>query len=1685
MSETLVADQELNITFYRQGYPNQEVLKRSLPNWFTDYSSEKAALQMALYQSHIKSMSAQRDFRKLIQPLKSVHDFCLPLLRKNMQEQFGVSADCRQIWLDEVIATSSGMVSRSQPILLAALYNFEKNKNFHTGSSLYYRAEAYPPNVDPLGRLTLADVCGPKINCSTGRLDVEPADFAKMCRTLDLGGKYQAHLNSLFGPSDEAETPVSRAFSLKERTRFEVLCHIARMRNHLSEEVYKVMLEVANPDGKPEWRGGPVCYRELELKETPHAQGSPGYLLYGMFMIEACQPEQWTFSLSPHPGNEQRPVVVYMPGEPEHPLREYASVDEFLSYLQVKLGDIEYRNYFQRFIELPQHALFLDTLTKVSTPHPRGSRVIQLSLNSTPVHIDPFALLYDQARRKLRRDADVLAVPTARKTSPSTPSAFELFKMVAHLGFDLADIFLPASEVRDLAEDVFIAVEDWTDGEQEDALSQLYEIGKDVVLALSPKIVKEVERLEKIYEDGKQTVEFIQEMLNPSATNGGGPQGPESSLDEDEITELEQDNAQGVPNRVRPSAFIESLVQVKTAAGATRLWNPVLDRFEHLSPLPKGTFLNRQSLFQAGGKTWLSMGGHYYQISFDPALNKWRVLNADGLQGYSPILETNDAGAWRFEWENPMGWDANEAFRRLHGDLVPLDDATIDHILRITEIDEAQLRLIHVDKLAPPALLVDCCLRFLIARQVSDSIRLLEQISDSSPSGSDDAFFVPDIAPYLDFLVSMPGWPDDRVLRRVDAQGNVLSRHGLAPTASSNIDVIYIPGRMNRFLDALVGGLSPIEAELLLINYQPPRTPGQYLAWRMASEATGRRKMLFDLIYGSRNASTDNMITLFKRDFPSLPNNVIREIIGFADKSELDLLRVAGRIPLRQAEQARIYLQRLRLNRALECFYLHMETPDSSTVALGLINSMPDWPQNLVLEVRRHTFEGERLFRSGAADNPSAPVDLVFVQSGPDFQTFNGQGQRVYLQDKGLHRTLASALSDRANVTRDVHNLELFLGDLATSQRSRVKRILGLRDIKPTFIAPWRLSDGRVGYPLSGRLRGLFARFRNNASSFSPELAVKKLYPQFTARQIQDFLEQLSATYVGSTAQKSNLVRARLNELAAEYSALESTLDGWLAEARRAQNPGATADGREVARLRMLSCWRKEAATLVDPASEVSGFELDLSNLAIGALPAITANFDHVRVLTLDNLGLTASDVDAFLRRFAQARWLSLRSNQMETVPEGLAYLSNLTRLVLSNNSLRVDAQGMQILRRLTLLKILAVEGQGIHISGTVDVRVWSELIELKLRGCGLTAMPVGLGASGVLRHVDLRHNDIIDIDEATLRAIAARTSLYVRLHQNPLNAETIARAQAIFDETRLIRMGIMDVPGQPTQAQAMAQWPAGTGDDAQRRYWAELQLERDGEAFVQLVNDLFWTAEYRDNRLLLTVRLWRMIDAMRDSALLQAQLFRMAAHPQTCADGTMIVFNQLDVRVLVYLLESAHGTVTPVQMFNLMRGLERLDELERIALEDFNARVTANPRLDQVEVRLIYPTMLRDELDLPGQAHTMLFDSISGVTQDMLDRARDRVLARESTPEFFASMIAREDWVTFLQLYYPQRFEAVNQPFHDRQDRLDMLQKTMTDSAYVSESNTVALERKQAIDVLAIQLTSGIARLASDSTDD
>ncbi|MNH12912.1 putative E3 ubiquitin-protein ligase ipaH7.8 [compost metagenome] len=249
---------------------------------------------------------------------------------------------------------------------------------------------------------------------------------------------------------------------------------------------------------------------------------------------------------------------------------------------------------------------------------------------------------------------------------------------------------------------------------------------------------------------------------------------------------------------------------------------------------------------------------------------------------------------------------------------------------------------------------------------------------------------------------------------------------------------------------------------------------------------------------------------------------------------------------------------------------------------------------------------------------------------------------------------------------------------------------------------------------------------------------------------------------------------------------------------------------------------------------------------------------------------------------------------------------------------------------------------------------------------------------------------------------------------------------------------------------------------------------------FFRLLNDLGESTDFTQAYRALCERVWRMLKAASDSTRLREELFEFVAHPNTCSDGVILVFSQLEVLVLVQeAYEAGTAVGTEYALIDLARGLGRLDSVERIALRDIAARRAARIRVDEVEVRLFYRIKLAQRLGLPGQPQTMRFANMANVTAAQLDSAAAEVLAAE-TPEAMKSAIASRDfWITFLKSRYGERFDEVNKPFFARLEALEADKGSMRDQVYRTRVETIQQRRgadeQRLIETLTTQIWNSI----------
>jgi hypothetical protein len=299
------------------------IVAQRLPSWLTQATP---AMRQALRTSQDESHAAKVALKPILDRLRDVTAFCADRLKQEIHERFQLDIDPRRHSLVRALH-NDGMGFRhrfaiEQNLLVAAMQNFEVNLRFPTGSM-----------VLPVGSLEY--VSQDKDIDFRARPDkpaiaIDPKRFADACRALDLGRRYQEHLDTVFKPAEQAEA-VSALFARNDRAGFAVQAHIARLRGDVAEDSYRMLLQIV--EGVPAgWAGKALRYHWLRLLGSPDF---PAVSLYGVHLIESVADGR---------------CVVFMPGEPDHPFKEYTSFQAFATHLGLKLQKSAYQTYFRSLV---------------------------------------------------------------------------------------------------------------------------------------------------------------------------------------------------------------------------------------------------------------------------------------------------------------------------------------------------------------------------------------------------------------------------------------------------------------------------------------------------------------------------------------------------------------------------------------------------------------------------------------------------------------------------------------------------------------------------------------------------------------------------------------------------------------------------------------------------------------------------------------------------------------------------------------------------------------------------------------------------------------------------------------------------------------------------------------------------------------------------------------------------------------------------------------------------------------------------------------------------------------------------------------------------------------------------------------------------------------------------------------
>ncbi|QXI45691.1 MULTISPECIES: leucine-rich repeat domain-containing protein [Pseudomonas] len=470
--------------------PHQTVLEAQLPQWARQATPEQWAtlprtqvapwqaqdwfansppdLRQAVRASSTRLLHAQAALAHSLQGLKQITEFAEPLLQGRLAHH-GIQA-LRSTELLRVERTWhwGGMryLYRHQRhnLLQAALQNFADDEAFTAESAIALSGNIQVTAVEVQGSVTLgmqvpvAHFPLKSERYRVERLPLAPSAFATLCRELDLGGAYQAHLEQHFA------RPTTRALAIKvQKNRLRLAADLAYLR-HLVDGSTRDQVEQL-------LQGGEVKCWQLALF---------GITLHEVMLIDTGRAG----------------LALYLPGH-DPALRQCSNLEAVHDALATLLLEADARQAFSAYISQDQRAHFLDLLqqnldaTGNSAPDRTWQRAAQADLRPTRLAItaEPFGHYQDLHLDRLKHEASLLAVPTAAADASARARRLEAWESLGLDALNIAGFFIPgvgtlmlAVTACQLLGEAFEGYEAWQEGDRHLALRHLEAVGLNLAL---------------------------------------------------------------------------------------------------------------------------------------------------------------------------------------------------------------------------------------------------------------------------------------------------------------------------------------------------------------------------------------------------------------------------------------------------------------------------------------------------------------------------------------------------------------------------------------------------------------------------------------------------------------------------------------------------------------------------------------------------------------------------------------------------------------------------------------------------------------------------------------------------------------------------------------------------------------------------------------------------------------------------------------------------------------------------------------------------------------------------------------------------------------------------------------------------------------------------------------------------
>lgn len=1286
-----------------------------LPQSVRDASPGNRAELKRLASAH---WDAQNTVEHALANVLDAPDFAEPILTLALKTRFDLDLDVKNTFLRLYIPqTIPGFPIRSGAartwtvsLLDAVLHNFEPEE---TQADAYEAESSFITRPDARGHFDTLPAIKRALSISA---------FAQLCRDLDIGALYATYLREQLGLNEPVAKAVVRSkVEHSQKTELQTALQWALITGDIQPDYLRLIQGLLDGLAGMRLDGQALHYHDLSLMGAD----LPGIIVFAPNLETTRSAAR---------------VVAYIPGDPDHPIKEYPSSQAMQKELVRQLRDVRYQQFFSRFVAHDQRGFFFanlgQLLNKVTWhPYVQGSSLPtwretptnnpRLRFVATPRSGDLKRHQYQRKLNQLINDGRTTAIATATVDRNARWARWGSWVNVASSILEAAALiiapFVPfAGELMmgymayQLLDEVFEGIIDWSEGVGSEAVEHL--------------------------------VGAVEALLQLGAFAVG------STIALSEFRRV-------LPKRL--VAFIDRLKPVTLANGRTLYWKPDLTVYEQPISVPPGTYRDKAGLFQHRQQSLLPVGTGVYAVEKAPTSRSLLIEHPSRPDAYRPTVHHNGHGAWHTELEHPLQWDRQTLLRRLGYSVEGISEADQALALNISGVDENALRKMHVNSETPPALLTDALDRLRLDREIQT---LIDRLDSDAPQ----AYGKVDPQTNLQLLTSYGYWPETRRLQFIDTQGKTAWTFG-----DTSLPAIQIPESLlnnGGLLKAILTQLPPEEAAgafgaAVSDSRLSLDTRADHLRKKLAAIAEEKRVSLFESHYATLQATRNPRAQRLMDAAPDLPASVAEKLLERATAQELEELD-NQRTPPRLNQLARNALEEVRLSRAYEGLHFGGENLDTQRAALHSLPSLPGWSNQVRLELRDYSATGNLRDQVGAAEAPIVRT-LVRSETG-EYTAHDHSGLLIAPTD--FYSAILGALPDSQ---RQALHLSVDQGPRLRQRirqhpvaRNQLRELLSADPVrKPTYDPTlMKLLGGMDGYEA-----------QTPYGEGPPPLAaqVRELFPALDDAQVETTLAYLQTQPGGASNELARLREERrmLRQNLQTWQEAIPTIDP---ETQRVMTPERRDYEERTRRLvaeQLEECWRREAERdeyFMDP--NANGYSLRLQAEGLADLPDPGSTLNHVSLLSITGSHRLLG-VDSFLQGFPRLRHLELRAIPLGDVPPQISTFSTLNSLILNDCNITLTPQSHARLNAISALHALDLHNNPLGL--IPDVQAMPELTLLDLSATGIDRLPNGVLDRPQMQAVMLNDNEMTELPPA-LFSVTPETARKFDLSGNPLSRQTL-----------------------------------------------------------------------------------------------------------------------------------------------------------------------------------------------------------------------------------------------------------------------------------------------------------------------